>query len=100
MITYQELGFDMEQHYKDRKRYMAALNVPNSHASDDCLRYLITVDRIISNWEKVARQIPVEMVICRRKRKLTDKYQKLIKNYYACKEEIDQAIMMYQLMYS
>lgn len=99
MITYQELGFDMEKHYKDRQRYMAILNAPYYELSADCRRDWIMIDRIMTNWDKTARQIPVEMVACRRKRKITDQYQKLIKDYAACQEELDQAIMMYQLMY-
>jgi len=99
MITYGEVGFDMSNHYLDRKRYMSILNVPYYEISADCRRDWVMIDRLMMNWEKLARQIPVEMVTCRRKRKLTDHYKKLIKDYAACKEEIDQAIMMYQLMY-
>ena len=94
-----EFDHDPEAYYRDRKRYYTALVVPAYDISVECRRDYAAVDRIMWNWERVARKIPVEMVNCRRKRKLTDEYKKLVKDYNSYKGELEQAITMFTLIH-
>lgn len=90
---------DPESYYKDKQRYLAALNVSAYDDNIECRRDWAAVDRIMYNWERIARKIPVEMVNCRRKRKITDEYKKLVKDYNSYKEELEQAITMFTLIH-
>ena len=94
-----DIQFDMEQYHQDKKRYQRILNAADYDISIECRRDWQAVDRIIYNWERVARKIPVEMVQCRRKRKFTDQYKKLVRDYYSYRDEIEQALTMFQLLY-
>lgn len=94
-----EFDHDPESYYKEKSRYLAALNVPAYDDSIECRRDYAAVDKIMHNWQRLAMRISVEMVQCRRRRKLTDEYNRLIRDYRACQQELEQAITMYQLMH-
>jgi len=89
---------DMDQFYIDRARHYRALH--NAHYSTkESIVDWIKIDTMIKNWERVAKKIPIEEVMCRRKRKVTDEYRKLEKKFRECQTEIEQAVTMYSLLY-
>ena len=93
------LTIDFEQHYRDLRRFQRSLNVPKYDSNIECRRDYAAVDRIIANWERIAKNIATEAVICRRKQKVTDTYKKLIREYHEHKAEIEQAITMYVMLH-
>ena len=90
---------DLDQFHIDRSRFMRVLNVPKYETSIECRRDYAAVDRIIMNWERIAKNIATEAVICRRKRKVTDAYKKLIREFHEHQAEIEQAITMYVMLH-
>lgn len=93
---------DMDQFYIDRTRHYRALNrTLNSsrYGTKESIVDWLKIDTMIKNWERVAKQIPIEEVMCRRKRKVTDEYRKLEQKFRECQTEIEQAVTMYSLLY-
>ena len=89
---------DTDQFYIDRTRHYRAINSPRYGTKESIVDWL-KIDTMIKNWERVAKQIPIEEVMCRRKRKVTDEYRKLEKKFRECQTEIEQAVTMYSLLY-
>ena len=90
---------DLDQFHIDRSRFMRVLNVPKYENSIECRRDYAAVDRIIANWERLAKNIATEAVICRRNRKITDKYRKMVREFHEHQAEIEQAITMYVMLH-
>ena len=93
------LTLDFEQHWQDHRRFRRSLNVPKYDSNIECRKDYADVDRIIQNWERLAKNIATEAVICRRKHKVTDTYKKLIREYREHQAEIEQAITMYVMLH-
>ena len=93
------LTLDFEQHHLDRRKFQRSLNVPKYETCIECRRDYAAVDLIMANWERLAKKIASEAVICRRKRKVTDAYKKMIREYHEHQAEIEQAITMYVMLH-
>ena len=93
------LTIDFEQHYRDLRRFQRSLNVRKYDTSIECRKDYTDVDRIIANWERIAKNIATEAVICRRNRKITDKYRKMVREFHQHQAEIEQAITMYVMLH-
>ena len=89
---------DTDQFYIDRTRHYRALNSSRYGTKESIVDWL-KIDTMIKNWERVAKKISIEEVMCRRKRKVTDEYRKLEKKFRECQTEIEQAVTMYSLLY-
>ena len=89
---------DTDQFYIARARHYRALNGSRYGTKESIVDWL-KIDTMIKNWERVAKQIPIEEVMCRRKRKVTDEYRKLEQKFRECQTEIEQAVTMYSLLY-
>lgn len=89
---------DMDKFYSDRQRYwrhMAGNAYDRGASWDDWKK----IDAMIWNWENLIKSIRVEAIECKRKRRTTDKYLKLLKKFNEYQDEIEQAVTMYVLLY-
>lgn len=99
-------AFDLDQFHKDQRRYRSIIArsadrmFDAGSMSEDFRIDYVNLDRIVRNWEKVARQIPVEMVQCRRKKSPTERYLKLVKDYKEYQDQVDSYMVMFTLLYS
>ena len=90
---------DIAQYHADLRRYQKALNVPRYDSDIQCRADYSAVDRIISNWERTARQLQGEWTVCRRSKKITGEYRRLAKQFREMQAEIEQAITMFTLLH-
>jgi hypothetical protein len=99
-------SFDLDQFHKDQRRYRNIIAKAADRMFDaggttkDFRNDYVNLDRIVRNWEKVARQIPVEMVQCRRKKSPTERYLKLVKEYREYQDQVDSYMVMFSLIYN
>jgi len=85
--------FDLDQFRLD---YQRIYNLLNSQYKDyESYRSMMIMRE---NWEKLAKRLMFEEVVCRQKRKLTNQYQKLHKEFKICQEELEQSATMYSLL--
>jgi len=90
---------DLEQHWLDRRRFFRCLQILDHEINPQRWKDRNDVDRLIHNWEKLAKLVASETVLCRRKRKVTDEYRRLTRKYNESKTEVEQAITMYVMVY-
>ena len=100
-----DLLFDINKFHEDQRRYRIILmNVMDRYNSGqtqtDFWYDYVKLDRVIKNWEKAARQIPCEMVECRRRKRPTQKFEKLLKEYKEYSTEVESLMVMYSLIYN
>lgn len=92
------IELDTNKFYADRQRFWRQLNgdaYDRGESWDDWRK----VDAMIWNWEKLVKEIRVEAIQCKRKRRATDKYINLLKKFNEYQDEIEQAVTMYVLLY-
>ena len=92
------IELDMNKFYSARQRYWRHMegNAYDRGASWDDWK---KIDAMIWNWENLIKPIRVEAIECKRKKRITDKYLKLLKKFNEYQDEIEQAVTMYVLLY-
>lgn len=100
--------FDINDFHAKQRRYRRLLDLgadklyDGSRSRADCnvlYEDYKKLDTVVRNWEKIARQIPSEMVQCRRKRSPTQRFNELIKKYQEYHDELESLLVMYSLIY-
>lgn len=101
--------FDIDDFHAKQRRYRHLLNLGADKLYDGSLSYkerdalykdYQSLDTVVRNWEKVARQIPSEMVQCRRKRSPTQRLNELLRKYREYHDELESLLVMYSLIYT
>ena len=92
------LEIDHNKFYADRQRYQRNL-AGNAYDTGASWEDYKKIDTMIRNWEHLVRHIRIESIQCKRKKKITDQYRKMMREFQQYQDEIEQAVTMYLLLY-
>lgn len=98
--------FNYEDFLKERNKYLTALTkvfdgIYLSNQSHPVSYTAINdMQQLLNEWAKVARQIPAEIVKCKRRKGSTPHYRELIKEYNLKHEHFKNKMVLFLLEHS
>ena len=95
--------FDYDEFLKEKNRYLTVLSKVfdkmylNNHVDIASYSVINDAQELINEWAKVARQIPTEIVKCKRRKGSTPRYRQLIKEYEIKHERLKNHMILFLL---